>query len=52
LIAQWFYLHTLQINGKGYNFGIETTKDEQRQHAFAVQEKIVNVCTYGKSESK
>jgi hypothetical protein len=42
----------LEINGKGYNFGIDMAKDEQRQHAFAIQEKIVNVCTYDKPGSK
>jgi hypothetical protein len=51
-VGQHIVTMRLEINGKGYNFGIDTAKDEQRQHAFAIQEKIVNVCTYGKPGSK
>jgi uncharacterized caspase-like protein len=51
-VVQQIVTMRLEINGKGYNFGIDTAKDEQRQHAYAIQEKIVNVCTYDKPGSK
>jgi hypothetical protein len=51
-VGQHIVTMRLEINGKGYNFGIDMAKDEQRQHAFAIQEKIVNVCTYDKPGSK
>jgi hypothetical protein len=38
----------LDANGKGHNFMIGKTHDEQREHALAIQEKIVKVCIYDK----
>ena len=39
----------LEVNGKGYNFMNGKTQNEQREHALAIQEKIVKVCIYDKN---